>query len=246
MATTDERDGEAVDLARSAPTSRIRADGDDIQVVPADIDEPVGLSRRHALVGGGVALVLVVIVALALFARHSRPTTGIRTSGPASTLPQAVVAARPVPKAAPKSPPIAAASVPSTAAPTTVRAVVPPTATAAATTPTAPAPTTVAPPKQYGASALTWDAPRTLSVGAGRSNTLVVTARNPTDGIVDLPHPLSCTPRLDHREVCPETVQQIASGQSASARYTIDAHGIAPGTYSLSIEGVLTVRVTVS
>jgi hypothetical protein len=41
-------------------------------------------------------------------------------------------------------------------------------------------------------------------------------------------------------------VQLINSGQSASAQYTIDAHGIAPGHYLLKIEGVLTVAVTVS
>ena len=36
------------------------------------------------------------------------------------------------------------------------------------------------------------------------------------------------------------------SGQSASARYTIDASGIAKGHYTLKIEGVLTVAVTVT
>ena len=86
----------------------------------------------------------------------------------------------------------------------------------------------------------------TLSVAAGHSASLAVTAHNPSDGIVNLPHPLSCAPRLDHSEMCPEMVQQIPSGQSASAQYSINATGIAPGTYSLSIEGVLTVRVTVS
>jgi hypothetical protein len=63
---------------------------------------------------------------------------------------------------------------------------------------------------------------------------------------VSLAHPLGCTPRLDHREVCADIVQMIAAGAFASARYTIDAHGFAPGNYTLHIEGVLTVPVTVS
>jgi hypothetical protein len=41
-------------------------------------------------------------------------------------------------------------------------------------------------------------------------------------------------------------VQVIGPGQSASAQYTIDATGIAPGHYSMRIEGVLTVPVTVT
>jgi len=242
VATTDERDGEAVDTARHAPAT---ADGDDIQVIPAEIDEPVGLSRRHALAGAVIVLALVVVVAVALSTRHSRPTTGVQTKAAPSTLAPAAVAPKGSARPPIKSPPIAVATVENTAAPTTVRAVVPPPATAAATTP-APPPTTAPEPKQYGASVLTWDAPRTLSVAAGHTAALAVTAHNPSDGIVNLAHPLSCTPRLDHSEMCPEMVQQIASGQSASAQYTIDAKGIAKGTYSLSIEGVLTVRVTVS
>jgi len=240
VATTDERDGETVETARLTP-----AEGDDIVVVPAEVDEPVGLSRRHALVGAAIAAVLVLIVALALSAKHSHTPNGVATSSPA-TLAQSPVVAKPSPKAQPKSPPIAVATVASTAAPTTVKAVVVPATVAAATTPATPAPTTAAPPKQYGASVLTWDAPHTLTVAAGRTATLAVTAHNPSDGVVNLPHPLSCAPRLDHSEMCPEMVQQIASGQSASAQYTIDATGIAKGAYTVSIEGVLTVRVTVS
>jgi hypothetical protein len=83
-------------------------------------------------------------------------------------------------------------------------------------------------------------------VTSGATKTLSVTAHNPTDGTVTLPHPLSCTPRLDHGEVCPEMVQLISAGQSASAQYTIDARGVAAGRYTLNIEGVLKVAVTVT
>ena len=93
---------------------------------------------------------------------------------------------------------------------------------------------------------MTWDAPASLAITAGKTATLSVTAHNRTDGTVTLPHPLACTPRLDHGEMCPEMVQLIGSGQSASARYTIDASGIAKGHYTLKIEGVLTVAVTVT
>jgi hypothetical protein len=240
VATTDERDGETVETTRVIP-----AEGDDIVVVPAEVDEPVGLSRRHALAGAAIVSVLVVIVAVALFTRHSRPTTAVRTS-PATNAQVPVVAKTPA-KVKPKSsPPPAIATVESTTAPTTVAAAAPPATVSAATTPATPVPTTAAPPKQYPPSVLTWDQPQRLTIRAGFTKMLPVTAHNPTDGTVNLPHPLSCAPRLDNSEMCPEMVQQIGPGQSASAQYTIDAKGIAKGTYHLKIEGVLTVQVTVS
>ena len=98
-------------------------------------------------------------------------------------------------------------------------------------------PTTAAPPKQYGPSVLTWSAPRSFALPAGTSTLLAITAHNPTDGTVTLPHPLSCTPRLDHAEMCPEMVQLIGAGQSASANYTIDASGVAKGRYTLDDRG---------
>jgi hypothetical protein len=73
-----------------------------------------------------------------------------------------------------------------------------------------------------------------------------VSAHNGTDGTVTLPHPLACTPRLDGNGMCTEMAQIINSGASASAQYTIDAHGIAPGHYALRIEGALTIAVTVT
>ena len=41
-------------------------------------------------------------------------------------------------------------------------------------------------------------------------------------------------------------VQLITAQQSASAQYTIDARGVAAGHYTLRIEGVLTINVTVT
>ena len=92
---------------------------------------------------------------------------------------------------------------------------------------------------------LTWSGPHSMTVLAGTTAILAVAAHNHTDGTVTLPHPLSCAPRLDHGEICPEVVQVLAPGTSAGAQFTVDAHGIAPGHYTLTIEGVLPVAVTV-
>jgi hypothetical protein len=241
VTTTDEPGGGSLDTARDAP-----AEGDDIVVLPADAGDPVGLSRRNVVAAAGVVAILVIIAVLALAARHSGSSARVQTSS-AITLPQIPVVAKGHPKplvAKPKGPPVAVEPAPSTAAPTTAVAVAPPTAAAQTTPPTVA--TTIAAPKQYGPSVLTWDQPAALAIRAGYSKSLPVTAHNPSDGTVTLPHPLSCAPRLDHGEICPEMVQLIGPGQSASAQYTISAKGIAPGSYTLSIEGVLTVHVTVS
>jgi hypothetical protein len=239
VGSTDDLDGGALETARVLP-----ADGDDIVVIPSGPDDPRRRSRKRImLILAGVAALLLVVGAIALIARNddSSPTVVAEPATTIATLP--VVA----PKVSVTSVPgttaaIVAPTVPLTSVPVFVppRAVVPP--------PTSPPPpaTTVAPPKQYGASALTWNAPGSMTVASGKTATLAVTGHNPTNGTVTLPHPLSCTPRLDHSEVCPEMVQYVGPGQSASAQYTIDAHGIAPGQYPLRIEGVLTVNVTVT
>jgi hypothetical protein len=102
------------------------------------------------------------------------------------------------------------------------------------------------PPPPFGAKALTWTAPSSLTIPSGETAPLTVLAYNPTGRSVSLSHPLSCTPRLDHGEVCPDIVQLISSHRSAGAHYTIDATGVVAGAYTLTIEGVLTVDVTVS
>lgn len=102
------------------------------------------------------------------------------------------------------------------------------------------------PPPPFGAKALTWTAPTSLTIPSGTTAPMTVLAYNPTGRDVSLSHPLSCTPRLDHGEVCPDIVQLIGSHRSAGAHYTIDATGVVAGSYTLTIEGVLTVNVTVS
>ncbi|MDQ1455195.1 MAG: hypothetical protein QOH28_815 [Actinomycetota bacterium] len=240
MATTDDRGG-AIDTTR-------------LDTADGDHERPRRV--RRVLVGTAIVAVLVSGGAVAVAARPDGSTTRVRTTSP-STVPAAPVVLKgrtkaTVPRAKP-APTVAVTTVPSTT-PQTLVAVPPPASGPARTiappppppAPPPPAPTTAAPPKQYGASALTWDAPPSLAITAGKTATLTVTAHNPTDGTVTLPHPLACTPRLDHGEICTEMVQLIGSGKSASARYTIDASGTAKGHYTLKIEGVLTVSVTVT
>jgi hypothetical protein len=102
------------------------------------------------------------------------------------------------------------------------------------------------PPPPYGPDRLSWTAPQSMTIHSGHTAPLSVQAHNATDRSVALSHPLACTPRLDGDDFCSDTVQLIGSGQSASAHFTIDARGIAAGHYTLMIEGVLTVNVTVS
>jgi len=238
----EERDGIAVETTR-VPV----VDGDDIVVVPAGPDDPGGPNARRLLVGIAIAAALAVVVALAIVARGSHSSSpAVRTSPtsisdtPIAAKPNASVGSRPK-----TVPVVAATTVPISSTPTTVAAVSPPASVASVPT-TSPTPTTVAAPKQYGPSALTWTAPSSLTIAAGKTATLAVTAHNPTNGIVTLGHPLACTPHLDGGEMCTQTVQMIGPGQSVSAQYTIDANGFAPGHYTLKIEGVLTVAVTVS
>jgi hypothetical protein len=246
VSSTDERDGSPLETTR--PGS---ADGDDIVV----ITEPDSGRRRRRDVRIWVAAVIVVllagVVARVVFRGQANHTT-VRTTSPTVALTPAAVAPLPAPMTV---------TPPRAATPTTSAVVLPfksppaktgPQVTPAVVTapPQAPGPTSAPPPttpptKNYGPSLLTWSAPHSMTVLAGSTAILAVAAHNRTDGTVTLPHPLSCAPRLDHGEICPEVVQVLPSRTSAGAQYTIDAHGIAPGHYSLTIEGVLTVAVTV-
>jgi hypothetical protein len=253
VASMDERDGSAVDATRIIPTEIPTeiADGDDIEVIPAGPGDPPAPGRRRRLV---VALVVAAVVLSALgilfVTRGSATKPVLVATTTQTTLASPPVAAHVKPKAtvAPKKPAPTVAAV--VTAPSTLLFPSPTPATAIqqVTNPPATAPTTAAaaPPQQFGPSVLTWTAPGSLTIAAGQSKAMSVTAHNPTNGTVTLPHPLACTPRIDNSGMCTEMVQLIGPGQSASAQYMIDATGIAPGHYSMRIEGVLTVSVTVS
>jgi hypothetical protein len=224
------------------------AEGDDIVVIPGGApDEPRG-RQLLLIIGAAVVSIGVIVAAIALLTRHGGPTAQVAVRPPVPSVPVARTPTHPKPKSKPlpskPAPPFARSTVP-----VTQPAQTPVSSPSVVTSPVsaAPAPTVpLAPPKEYGASALTWDAPHTMTIAAGKTAPLTVIAVNRTDGVVSLSHPLSCTPRLDRTEVCTEMVQTIQRGSSATATYTIDARGIAPGHYTLQIEGVLTVAVTVS
>jgi hypothetical protein len=250
VATTEDRDGSAVETARVGPVA-----DDGIVVTPAGAGIPEGPRRARLLVVGGVIVaILVLVCGIAVAARNTGSGTQVRTTAPSIFPSKPLVSKRVAParskptvhRAKPAA--TVAATVPSaphtalTAPPASVAAPATPRISVSVTDP----PTTSAPPKQYGPSVLTWTAPRSFALPAGTSKLLPITAHNPTDGTVTLPHPLSCAPRLDRSEMCPEMVQLIAAGESASATYTIEARGVAKGHYTLSIEGVLTIAVTVS
>jgi hypothetical protein len=244
VSTRDERDDGTLETARFQP-----ADGDDIVVLP-DSDPPRS-SRRNLVIGIVVVMVIAGVIAVLIAnAANQNNTPAVRTSTPSASVvstPAVVSSPKIIGKAKSTVPvhapaPTGAVTVPTvplTAKPATLGTA--PAVTAPQTVPTA----TVAPPKQYGVSALTWSGPRSMTILAGKTVVLAVAAHNHTDGTVTLPHPLSCTPRLDHGEICAAVVQILPHGTSAGAQYTIDARGVAPGHYTLTIEGVLTVAVTV-
>ena len=245
MATMEERDSGGVDTTRIFPAEI--ADGDDIEVVPAGPGDPPGGPgrRRRLVVAAAVTAALLLVVGGIAFVTRGSSTHPVLVAAPAETTvagPPVAAQIKPKTTVAPKKPPATAiATAPSTVvfpSPT------PATAIQSVTNPTPPA--TAAPPQQFGPSVLTWTAPGSLMIAAGQRKPMSVTAHNPTKGTVTLPHPLACTPRIDNSEMCTEMAQFIGAGQSASAQYTIDATGIAPGHYTMRIEGVLTVNVTVS
>jgi hypothetical protein len=225
--------------------SHAPAEGDDIVVIPGGApDEPRG-RQLLLIIGAAVVSIGVIVAAIAILNRHDGKTAQVAVQPPAPTAPVARQPAtlKPKPKPLPSKPaPTVVGSTPATQ-PARVPVSLPVVSSPAQQPPpTLPLP----PPKQYGPSALTWNAPHEMTIAAGRTAPLTVVAFNRTDGIVNLPHPLACTPRLDHAEVCTEVLQTIQPGGSATATYAIDARGIAPGKYTLQIEGVLTVLVTVS
>jgi hypothetical protein len=243
---TGGRHGERGDVVDLAAASEPGGDGDDIVVIPDEISE--GRSRRRSVwivTAAGIALLALGVWALA--ARDGGTDT-TRTSvvgpviNPASTRP----VAKPKPKAAA---PTTVAPTPTTAARAgTPKATNPnqPVASPRATAPPVVAPHDPAVPATSPISVLQWTSPTALTIATGNKQTVNVAAHNPSKGVVNLPHPLSCAPRLQHDEVCPEMVQMIAPGATARASIVVDATDVAPGSYTLSIEDARTMTVTVT
>ncbi len=234
-----------------------------------ETDDSPGTTRigRHRAVylTAAVTGVLALLVGLAVVTRLS-------TSAPSSTaaLSQTrdalrIASLHPVPSSSP-SPSSSLAPTPAVTPVSTALSSVPVTATtgSATTSPASdstvvtgpvtmprirlePAVTASLPqPDVNGPDVLEWTAPFGLEIRAEHTAQLSVTAHNPTDRPARLSHPLSCTPRINEDEICTQNVQLVGPGQSVSATYTIDARGVAPGLYTLRVEGVLTISVTVS
>jgi hypothetical protein len=248
-------------------------DGDDIVVEPHGTGPDHPRRRtRELVVGLAVAVLAVGAVAIAIAARHdsggnTRVTSSARARTPAGhpTADQAV-GTRPQVKH-PPTPTHPRVSPPNTTPANVVRrtnpVVVPPAPPAATVappaTPTMPPPT--APPNEPP-SVLKWTAsPSTLSIKGGAHAVLTITVVNPTNGNVNLPHPLSCPPELKPLHgapiggfVCTEMVQVMAPHSQLVQHYTIyatdtGAVGGAPlqaGQYLAVVENLHNVKVTVT
>jgi hypothetical protein len=256
VATTEGRGGTVVDT-----TTESVASGDDIVVIPETPDMPPRGPHRAFIAGGlVVALLLIAGSVFALAARDDSADERVATQADASddTPQPPAVDETPVASNAPAKPSTPKASAPAAAQPEPKDS--PQTGSAGpgqgsrqdeATPhlPVIPNPQSSTPapqPKTSPLSAVVWTAPDSLTLAQGTKKSITVTAQNPTDGTITLPWPLSCAPQLDGGGVCPAVAQLLAPGTSASATYVIDATGIAAGNYTLTIEGVLKIPVTVT
>ena len=238
-------------------------DGDDIVVEPGPTPSSHPRRRARELLVGGVVVVLVVAgIAVALTSRDSGGSSKLQSSAPVAPPAAHPTASKPavvkpaLPKPAPK---------PANVKPRPV--VVPPVANstpAAVTTPVvvSPPPTSVTTPPVESPSVRQWQStPPTLSMKAGTAKSFTVSVTNPTDGTVNLPHPLSCSPTLFRANgtaigfgVCTEMVQVMQPHQTLARHYTIyatktaDPSGqpLAAGSYQARVENLFRVNVTVT
>jgi hypothetical protein len=238
-------------------------DGDDIVVEPGPTPSSHPRRRARELLVGGVVVVLVGAgIAVALASRDNGGSSKLQSSAPVAppaahpTVPKPAVVKPALPKPAPK---------PANVKPLPV--VVPPVANStptAVSTPVAasPPPTAVTMPPVEPPSVLQWQStPPSLSMNAGTAKSFTVSVTNPTNGTVNLPHPLSCAPALLRANgtavgfgVCTEMVQVMQPHQTLARHYTIyatetaDASGapLAAGSYTARVENLYSVNVTVT
>jgi hypothetical protein len=238
------------------PVTQEHFDGDDIVVVPDAA--PHRRRRFRALVIGAVVVVLAASVGIAIAATRDDGNTSVRTVTPRRPTP---APASPPPRTPPKRPVVhkprasVAPHTPVSSPPAVAVAPPPPPPAVAPTEPPATA------PPSYPPSVLQWNAtPAALTIKSGGHALLTVHVTNPTDGTVTLPHPLSCAPTLRGPKghvigsgVCAEMAQLMAPHDRLTQRYTIYAtdtaaaggDALAPGYYTLSVENLFDVKVTV-
>ncbi|HTL85832.1 MAG TPA: hypothetical protein VL856_11650 [Acidimicrobiia bacterium] len=237
MATTEHDDLEVA--SRVEPP-----DGDDITVIPEPADAPKRSRRRVVLLSALAVVLIAAVIAIVVGTRDdSSSQVQAASPAPAVTSPPAVNKHKPAPA---KNAKRKHATKPVTRV-TTAPVLQPETpVTSPAVAPTVPPATMPAQPQASPITVLQWNVPQSVSVKSGATTTIAVSAYNPSAGVVTLPVPLSCAPRLQHDEVCPEMAQLINPGETANATYTIDAKGVKPGTYTLKVEGVAPITVTVT
>jgi hypothetical protein len=251
--TDNERDTETIDLTAPDPV-----DADDITIVLPSAEPDSTHARRRTLIFAGaavVAVVAIVAVAVAATRRQSSQQTVSAGVTPTSATSDRANEGSSTPPSTSKSPTSRPAN-------TGAFAIAPPASVVAPQT-TVPANPSVAPPPAVQtppigrtpatvisspSSVLQWSAsPVRLTLATGATTSVTVTVRNPSDGVVTLPVPLSCGPKLDGSGVCPEIAQLIQPHTQAAVRYTVDATNVAPGSYKLTIEnGLFSIPVTVT
>jgi hypothetical protein len=237
------------------PVTQEHLDGDDIVVVPDAT--PSRHRRARALMIGAVVVLLAAGVGIAVaVTRDDGKSSTVRTvtpkrppptrpSPPPRTPPKKPIARKPPASIAPQTP---------VSSPPVVPAPPPPP-------PVAPTQPPVTAPPSYPPSVLQWKAtPDALTIKSGGHAALTVHVTNPTDGTVTLPHPLSCAPTLRGPKghvigfaVCEEMAQVMNPHDTLTQRYTIyatdtaspDGGALSPGYYTLSVENLFDLKVTV-
>jgi hypothetical protein len=250
------------------PTVEHVLDGDDLTVVTEGTRRARERSRRRPwllLAEVGAVVLAIAVVAFVVVQRHDSGNDRVETAAETDangdagtpTIPSTPLTSAPTnhPSAltpnASGAPTANSGAAPVSSAPPQQQVAPPPSTpvSAAVSPPAPPAPIATTPQQPTSPpSVLQWSAaPSALRIRANEVATLVVTVRNPSDGVVTLPVPLSCTPKLDGSGVCPQMTDTVQPHSQRGQMYKVDPEGLAPGNYSLKIEGGLySVPVTVN
>ena len=254
--TEEVRETNVIDLTvaqHDEPVVEPALDGDDITIANEIVAEAPRRSLRRAwlvVLGVGAVVLTIAIVAFVLVSNDDSGDERVATdTGNESAADSPSTSAVTLP-GADTTPPVQAPpdSSPSASAPIVAPPRVPAAATPSAAVPPPAPDTTVPAPLTSPVSVLEWSAtPAAITVQSGQITKVSITVRNPSDGVVTLPNPLSCTPALDGSAMCVQMAEMVAPNSQRAQMYNVDARGIAPGSYSLVFQGGLfSVPVTVT
>jgi hypothetical protein len=254
--TEETRETNVIDLTvaqHDEPVVEPALEGDDITVTNETVAEPRRRSFRRAwliALGVGAVVLMIAIVAFVVTSNDDAGDERVATdTGNESAVDSPSTSAVTLPGAGTTQP----VQAPSDSSPSASAPIVAPPSGPAATPPSAATPpaapgTTVPAPLTSPVSVLQWSAtPAAITVRSGEVTTVSITVRNPSNGVVTLPNPMSCTPALDGSAMCAQMAEMVAPGSQHAQIYNIDARGIAPGSYSFVLQGGLfSVPVTVT